>query len=155
MFSPEAEFVFPVYEILLGWQHSKQRITSGIRAQLPEKSICAYSPLELINPLGGDLHHFWISMDAETQLIYVGQGESPCEEDAFIIFKDPCFLLNVQYFAFSSSDVAITYTDIKVEGKRSPTLHLGNYEQDEEPSSRLWSSVNTSQILPVFKRYIL
>jgi hypothetical protein len=149
IFSPEAEVMFPVYEIVIGWRHSQQT-QSEIRTQLPKKSLCTYSPSELINPLGGDhLHRFWICMDAETQLIYVGQGENPCEKDAFIIFKDPCFLLNVQYFAFSSNDVAITYTDIRVEaGKRPTSLRLGNSEQDEEPSSRLWSSVNTSQILP-------
>jgi hypothetical protein len=146
--SPEAEAMFPLYEIVIGWRHSSEETQSEVRTLLPRKSLLTYSPKELINPLGGDLHRFWISMDAETQLIYVGQGENPCDEDAFIIFKDPCFLSNVQYFAFSSSDVAITYTDIKVEGKRPTSLHLGNSEQGDEPSSRLWRSVNTSQVVP-------
>jgi hypothetical protein len=146
--SPEAEAMFPLYEIVIGWRHSSEETQSEVRTLLPRKSLLTYSPKELINPLGGDLHRFWISMDAETQLIYVGQGENPCDEDAFIIFKDPCFLSNVQYFAFSSNDVAITYSDIKVEAGRRPTsLRLRNSEQDEEPSSRLWNSVNTSQIL--------
>ena len=44
-----------------------------------------------MKPLVEELHHFWICLDAKTQLIYVGQGGHPCEEDAFIISKDPSF----------------------------------------------------------------
>ena len=128
--SLEAEAMFPLYEIVIGWRHSWQETQSEVRTLLPRKSLLMSSSKELINPLGGDLHRFWICVDAEKQLIYVGQGENPCDEDAFIIFKDPCFLLNVQYFAFSSNDVAITYSDIKVEGKRPTSLRLGNSDQD-------------------------
>jgi hypothetical protein len=69
--------------------------------------------LDFTKPLDDELYHFWIYLDAKTQLIYVGQGEHPCEEDAFIIFKDPSFLSNVQYFTFTSNYLAITYMGIK------------------------------------------
>lgn len=142
--SSEAGITYPLYEIVIGWQESWQYTRSELRRQIPERTVCSYSSLDLTNTLGEDLHYFWICIDAEMQLIYIGQGEHPSEEDAFIIFRDPSFLLNIQYFAFSSNDVAITYTGIKVERKR-PAL-LGNYGQDS--SSRLWSCINTSQILP-------
>ena len=142
--SPDAGIVFPTYEIVIGWQQTCEHThpRSEIRSQTPKRTVCTYTPLDLTKPLVDELYHFWIYLDAKMQLIYVGQGEHPCEEDAFIIFKDPCFLSNVQYFTFTSNYLAITYTGIKVE-RKAPTL-LGNHGQ--ESSSHLWNSINTTQV---------
>jgi len=92
----------------------------------------------------GNLHHFWIYVDEVTKLIYVGRGQDLEEKHAFIIFKDPSFLENIQYFALSSNDVAITYTGIRMERTR-PTL-FGSFGQDS--SAGLWSSIDAPQVLP-------
>ena len=144
--SPDSGSVFPMYEIVIDWQQTWDRThpRSEIRWQTPKRTLCTYTSLDLTKPLGEELYHFWFFLDAKTQLIYVGRGEHPCEEDAFIIFKDPSFLSNVQYFTFTSNYLAITYTGIKVE-PTTPTI-LGSHGQDS--SSHLWSSINTTQVPP-------
>lgn len=144
-FSPEAGDEFPSYEIVIDGQQSWEHLRAEIRRLVPDRVVCSYSRKDLSDPPEeGDLYHFWICVDARTKLIYVGRGKHIDEKDAFIIFKDPEFLQDVQYFAFSSNQAAITYTGIRVEPRR--VALLGNYGQDS--SSPLWSCIDASQVPP-------
>lgn len=94
----------PMYEIVVGgWSNTRSVIrkeSQGYIYKTSEKHINTYSAQK-----------YWIKLDSSVQTISVGYGDIP-GEDTIIEWTDPKFLLNVQYFAFSSWDSDISYSDI-------------------------------------------
>ena len=130
--SPRPETVIPMYEII-GEGCWIQRKSFGY-----EFCVVETADLNIFTNPHVELKEFWVSVDAETKLIHVGQGNRPDLESAFCIYKDPNFLTEARYVSFSSNETPNTYSEIRVSLPSVATslcgFNLG--EADSQESTR-------------------
>lgn len=93
----------PMYEIIFGWLETNTMIRKKIEGEL----VCMVD-----TELTSLVRHVWVSLDDRSGIIQVGQGEPG--RDMYCIYKDPAFLLDAQYFSFTTIGTPVTYSNVAV-----------------------------------------
>jgi hypothetical protein len=115
--SPKPETVDPMYEVVIGgWGNSK----SAIRRKPQGDTLCCVITFGVIEP--GKVNHFWVSINADTQLIHVGAGNEPNLASVICLWKDPNFLNEAQYVSFFSWETTVIYSNIFVASPSATRL---------------------------------
>jgi hypothetical protein len=103
--SDAAQTKDPMYEIVIGgWGNSRSVIRR--KSQGPE---LASEDKGIANP--EQAAFYWVKVDAAAKNISAGYGKKP-GENKIIEYTDPNFLGAVQYYAFSSWDSIIEYSEV-------------------------------------------
>jgi hypothetical protein len=110
--STKEETMDPMYEVVIGgWGNTK----SGIRRRSQGELVCCVNEgLHNAHNEENVSHHFWVSLDKDAQLIQIGRGSQANLESLVCMYKDPTYLCEAMYVAFSSWDTPITYSSITV-----------------------------------------
>lgn len=92
----------PMYEVFFNWRSGR----TELRKRSQGSVVCQV-----------DLPHglpqkIWVVIDERTGTIQIGLGE-PCQ-DMFFIYKDACFLSEVQYFTFTTGDCSASFSNVAV-----------------------------------------
>jgi len=105
--SETAETSDPMYEIVIGgWGNSQSAIRRVSQGEVLKSSKKAIKDVESEGT-------YWVSINAAKNTISAGYGTVP-GKDIIIEWKDPKFLVKSTYFAFSSWDSLIEYSNISL-----------------------------------------
>lgn len=136
----------PMYEVVIGgWGNTK----SGIRRRSQGELVCCVN--EGLNHAHNEenvRHHFWVSLDKDTQLIQIGRGSQANLESVVCVYKDPTFLCEAMYIAFSSWDTPITYSSITVSF-HSATIMTPIKDSPIQTSEEMEVGASTIQDQPI------
>ena len=94
----------PLYEIVIGAASNGQTVIRRAAGGLAVAS----GPGGLLGP--GVTNRLWVSVNRTTGLIRVGRDS--VGQNVLLAYTDPAFWTDVQYFAFSSGDTPIKYSEI-------------------------------------------
>jgi len=105
--SDKEETSDPMYEIVIGgWSNGESAIRRASQGEVLKSSNKAIKNPEVEAT-------YWVSINASKKTISAGYGTVP-GKDIIIQWKDPKFLANSKYFAFSSWDAVVEYTNISL-----------------------------------------
>jgi len=94
-----------------GWNNTKSVFRKGDANTISKES---YSVIRSITD------DYWVLVDKQTHTIAVGRGTEALN-NTMVKYTDKSFFDDVQYFAFSSWDTPVAYSDIRVVEYSSPT----------------------------------
>lgn len=98
-----------------GWGHTRSIISKGAQGALEAGNgkTCASTSKSIRNWEA----RYWVKLDRAAQTISIGYGDK-AGEDVILEWKDPEYLANLQYFAFSCWEDEAVYKNVAIEPLR-------------------------------------
>lgn len=115
-FSDEMRSTNQMYVFCVGgWGHTRSIISKGAQGALEAGNgkTCASASKSIRNWED----RYWVKLDKSAQTISIGYGDK-AGENIILEWKDPDYLLNIRYFAFSCWADEATYKNVRIEPLR-------------------------------------